>query len=200
MASQKLPVSFYRRPDVARLARELIGKVICTKIKDQPITSGIIVETEAYCGRDDKACHANNDTRTDRTETMYQAGGIAYIYLCYGIHHLLNVVTNVKGMADAVLIRAIQPLQGVSVMQQRRNSTGATLTGGPGRLTQALDITTDFDGIDLRGDKVWIEDRGITFSDEELIATTRVGVDYAGDDAQLPWRFYPADNKWVSKK
>lgn len=202
MANQKLPASFYRRSDVVPLARELIGKVICTKTKNKPITSGIIVETEAYCGRDDKACHANNGTRTDRTKTMYQPGGIAYIYLCYGIHHLINVVTNVEGMADAILIRAIQPIQGVPIMQQRRNNnnTNARLTGGPGRLTQALDITTDFDGIDLRGDKIWIEDRGISFSDEELIATTRVGVDYAGDDAQLPWRFYPAGNKWVSQK
>lgn len=202
MSDQKLSPSFYRRPDVVSIARDLVGKVLCTQIGNAPLTSGIITETEAYCGREDKACHANNNTRTDRTETMYQPGGIAYIYLCYGIHHLFNVVTNVEGMADAVLIRAIQPLDGKDVMLERRGKQNVkpTLTAGPGRLTQALGITTDWDGTILTENRIWIEDRAIGLSAAPFIATERVGVDYADEDAKLPWRFYPQNSSWVSKK
>lgn len=162
----------------------------------------MITETEAYCGRGDKACHANNGTRTDRTETMYQAGGISYIYLCYGIHHLFNVVTNVEDKADAVLIRAIQPIDGKKMMLERRNMHEVTpsLTAGPGRLTQALGITTDLDGTTLTENTIWIEDREIDYSLSSLVATKRVGVDYADEDAKLPWRFYPQSCKWISKK
>jgi DNA-3-methyladenine glycosylase len=201
MSNRKLPLSFYRQQDVVSIARELVGKVLCTQINGRPVTSGIITETEAYCGRGDKACHANNGTRTDRTETMYQAGGIAYIYLCYGIHHLFNVVTNVENKADAVLIRAIQPLDGKKEMLQRRNkqNINPALTAGPGRLSQALGITTDFDGTILKENTIWIEDRQIG-SGSSLVATERVGVDYAGEDAKLPWRFYPQESDWVSRK
>lgn len=181
------------------VARQLVGKVLCTRIGGT-LTSGIITETEAYCGRGDKACHANNGTRTERTETMYRSGGIAYIYLCYGIHHLFNVVTNVQDKADAVLIRAVKPLDGKETMMSRRSSqkTEPALTAGPGRLTQALGITTQLDGISLSGDTIWIEDRGIDFSGDSLTATKRIGVDYAGKDANLKWRFYPAESNWVS--
>lgn len=201
MKPTKLPLSFYKQSDVIAVARQLVGKVICTRIGNVT-TSGIITETEAYCGRGDKACHANNGTRTKRTETMYQAGGVAYVYLCYGIHHLFNVVTNVEDKADAVLIRAIKPLDGTEKMKDRRNMKKAnpSLTAGPGRLTQALNITTDFDRTNLFGSSIWIEDRGHHFADDDLIATTRVGVDYAGSDAELPWRFYPKNSKWVSVK
>lgn len=202
MCNQKLSLSFYQKQDVVSIARKLVGKVLCTQIGDDPLTSGIITETEAYCGRGDKACHANDGTRTDRTETMYQAGGIAYIYLCYGIHHLFNVVTNIENKADAVLIRAIQPLDGINEMLQRRDKQDVNplLTAGPGRLTQALGITTHLDRTTLTGDTIWIEDREIDFSLSSLLATERVGVDYAGEDAKLPWRFYPQESKWVSQK
>lgn len=202
MTNCKLPASFYRQENVVSIARQLVGKVLCTRIGDAPLTSGIITESEAYCGRGDKACHANDGTRTDRTETMYQPGGIAYIYLCYGIHHLFNVVTNVEDQADAILIRAIEPLDGKEIMLERRSSqkVSSALTAGPGRLTQALGITTILDDTSLTGDVIWIEDRNIKFSEDDLIATQRVGVDYAGEDAQLPWRFYPSKNKWVSRK
>jgi len=201
MPSVKLTTSFYQQDDVVLVAEQLLGKVLCTSF-DNTITSGIITETEAYCGRGDKACHANNDTRTARTETMYHPGGIAYIYLCYGIHHLFNVVTNVQDKADAVLIRAIQPLDGKQLMLRRRNADeiNPALTSGPGRLTQALDITTDYDGIDLTENTIWIEDRGITFSKDELVATPRVGVSYAEEDATLPWRFYPKTSQWKSQQ
>jgi len=201
MSNAKLSPSFYQRQDVVTIAQELVGKVLCTQINGEPVTSGIITETEAYCGRGDKACHANNGTRTDRTETMYQAGGIAYIYLCYGIHHLFNVVTNVENKADAVLIRAIQPLDGKKEMLQRRNkqNINPALTAGPGRLSQALGITTDFDGTVLKENTIWIEDRQLG-SGSSLVATERIGVDYAGEDAKLPWRFYPQESNWVSQK
>ncbi len=202
MSYTKLSPSFYRRQDVVSIAQELVGKVLCTQLDNAPLTSGIITETEAYCGRGDKACHANNETRTNRTETMYQAGGISYIYLCYGIHHLFNVVTNVEDKADAILIRAIQPIDGKKMMLQRRDmqNVNPSLTAGPGRLTQALGISTDLDGTVLTENSIWIEDRNIDFSTPSLIATKRVGVDYAGEDAKLPWRFYPQKSIWVSKK
>lgn len=202
MGNHKLSVSFYRQSDVVDIARQLIGKVLCTQIGDSDLTSGLIVEAEAYCGRGDKACHANNGTRTQRTETMYQPGGIAYVYLCYGIHHLFNVVTDVQDKADAVLIRAIEPLEGKKLMMERRSSQkiGPTLTAGPGRLTQALGITTDFDTADLTGNTIWIEDRGNIISKDEVVAAKRVGVDYAGADADRPWRFYLRKNNWISQK
>lgn len=117
---RKLPRNFYLKDDVVALSKALLGKVLCTQIEEEPLTSGIIVETEAYCGRNDKACHANNGLRTGRTEVMYQPGGLAYIYLCYGIHHLFNVVTNVKDKADAILIRAIEPVDGKETILYRR--------------------------------------------------------------------------------
>lgn len=197
----KLPHSFYRRPDVVQISRELLGHVLCTKFPGQPLTSGIITETEAYCGRNDKACHANDGLRTKRTEVMYRAGGVGYVYLCYGIHHLFNVVTNVENRADAILVRAIQPLDGIETMLRRRNaeSLSPAVSAGPGRLTQALAIKTDHTGSDLTGDTIWIEDRGHTLQDSEISASRRIGVDYAGEHAERPWRFFPNQSKWVSK-
>lgn len=202
MPNKKLSLSFYQQDDVVAIAKQLVGKVLCTQIGGAPLTSGIITETEAYCGRGDKACHANNGTRTQRTETMYQTGGIAYIYLCYGIHHLFNIVTNIEGKADAILIRAIKPVDGKETMLKRRNAEKiqSSLTAGPGRLTQALGITTSFDGTSLSGSTIWLEDRGYMFSDNQLTAKKRIGVDYADKDAQLPWRFYPKRSRWVSQK
>lgn len=196
----KLPLNFYQRGDVVQISRELLGKVLCTNINGR-FTSGMITETEAYCGRGDKACHANDGTRTKRTEIMYRSGGNAYVYLCYGIHHLFNVVTNQKGLADAILIRAIEPLDGINAMLERRGfeKNEPKLTAGPGRMTQALGITTnEHYGTDLQGDTIWIEDRKISMPDHQIVATTRIGVDYAGEDAKLPWRFIIKENKWVS--
>lgn len=202
MSGQKLPLSFYRQSDVVQLSRQLVGMVLCTQTGDAPVTSGLITETEAYSGRDDKASHAYNGRRTQRTETMYKAGGIAYVYLCYGIHHLFNIVTHRENKADAVLVRAVKPLEGKKTMMIRRNAPriSPSVTAGPGRLSQALNITTDHDGTDLTGNTIWIEDRGLSFTDHEIVATTRVGVDYAGEDAQLPWRYYLRGNSWVSLK
>jgi len=196
----KLTRDFYIRPDVVTISRELLGKFVVTRIGNQ-LTSGMIVETEAYCGRDDKACHANNGRRTKRTEIMFAEGGRAYVYLCYGIHHLFNVTTNVDGLADAILIRAVQPVDGVDLMLARRNKPEIKpdLTSGPGALAQALGITTSLYGQDLLDDTIWIEHRSFAVEKDQIIAGKRIGVDYAGEDALKPWRFVLRDSPCVSK-
>ncbi len=195
---EKLPESFYLRPDVVEVARDLIGKCLFTNI-DGIITAAKIVETEAYCGRNDRACHAFGK-RTRRTETMYQSGGIAYVYVCYGIHHLFNVVTNRHDLADAVLIRAVEPIIGIETMRARRSKIKLEqLTSGPGILSQALGITTQLDRSNLEGDAIWIaNDRNQ--GSVEIEIDRRVGVDYARDDAFLPWRFMQKASKYVSIK
>src|SRR5699024_7317242 len=200
MSIHKLSSSYYQQPDVAKIAQSLLGMVLCTRINEQPLTSGIITETEAYCGRGDKASHANGGLRTARTETMYGAGGSGYIYLCYGIHHLFNVVTNKKDRKDVVLIRALKPMDGTPAILKRRIAEAVTpgLTGGPGRLTQAMAVTTELDGIDLSGNTAWIADRGIGLPEDQITATPRIGVDYAGADAQRPWRCYQSGSRWIS--
>lgn len=196
---RKLPQSFYLRDDVVQISRELLGKYLCTQANGV-ITGGMIVETEAYRAYGDKACHANQDNRTDRTEIMFAEGGHAYVYLCYGIHHLFNVVTNQRDTADAILVRAIQPVDGIDTMLQRRGRTQSdrNLTGGPGRLTEALAITTQNYGAKLTGNRIWIEDRDTTIADDSIIASPRVGVDYAGEDALKPWRFRIDGNRYTS--
>lgn len=182
-----LPHSFYRRPDVTAVARDLLGKVLATHM-DHTYAAGIITETEAYAGETDRASHAYGGKVTERIRVMYGPGGFAYIYLCYGIHHLFNVVTDRQGIAHAVLVRAIQPLEGHQEMLRRRGGTKLT-TGGPGTLTQALGIRTEHNGADLSGPMIRIEDRGIRVRDEDVQTGPRVGVDYAGPDALLPYRF-----------
>ena len=186
----KLAAEFFLRDDVVKISRELLGKVLCTRIDGQ-LTQAIITETEAYAGITDKASHAYGDRRTKRTETMYQSGGIAYVYLCYGIHHLFNVVTNVKDIPHAVLIRAGRPLVGIDTMRMRRNKMQPVrdLLGGPGSVAQALGITTLLTGISLLEDQIWIEDQQIDVPDSKVAVGPRVGVDYAAEDALRPYRF-----------
>lgn len=184
-----LSQDFYRRSDVVEISRELIGKVLCTFF-DGTLTAGMISETEAYCGRNDKACHANDGTRTPRTEIMYGPPGRSYVYLCYGIHHLFNVVTNQRELADAVLVRGIRPLDGVSLMKERRGfDSTKNMCNGPGKLTQALGIRTSMSGCSLMEPPVWIEDRKLSVDADRIEATTRIGVDYAGSHALRKWRF-----------
>ncbi|MFP8487608.1 DNA-3-methyladenine glycosylase [Gracilimonas sp. Q87] len=199
--SKKLPRTFYERDEVVQISRELIGKFLCTNINGIQ-TAGMIVETEAYNGRTDRACHAFPDVRTSRTETLYGPPGKAYVYLCYGIHHLFNVVTNSEGLADAILVRAIKPISGIDEMLERRNKNKveATVSNGPGKLSQALGINTRHDKKDLQSNEIWIEDRNIEIVENQIISGTRIGVDYAGEDAKLPWRFCLKDSKWISKK
>ncbi len=199
---QKLPVSYYEQTDVVQIAKDLIGKRIVSNVNDN-LTSGIITETEAYRGYDDKACHAHLGKSTDRTKVMYESGGLAYVYLCYGIHNLFNIITNIDGIADAVLIRAVEPVDGIEVMLERRNKgkLDKTLTSGPGNFSKAFGLDNSHYGADLTGDEVWIEkDDLIRFRESEITTTTRVGIDYAGEDKHLPWRFYLNSSKFISKK
>jgi DNA-3-methyladenine glycosylase len=161
----------------------------------------MIVETEAYTGEGDKAAHVYGGKRTKRTETMYGEAGHAYIYLCYGMHHLLNVVTNAKNVPHAVLIRALAPLEGIGLMMERRHKTkqDPSLTRGPGSLCQALGIHYGQNGASLLGDLIWIEDRGISIPKDQIESGPRIGVAYAQEDALLPYRFWIKGNPHVSK-
>lgn len=199
MSAGKLEESFYSGNDPVPIAKALLGKVLCTNF-DGVLTSGIIVETEAYNGRTDKACHSYIHGKTERTKIMFGRPGIAYVYLCYGIHHLFNVVTNAEDYADAVLIRGIEPLDGVDTILKRRGKSKLerSVGGGPGIVSQALGITTKNYGEDLHGDLIWIENREITVSPSEIISSPRIGVDYAGEHAKLPWRFRIKGNKFTS--
>ncbi|TXK26421.1 DNA-3-methyladenine glycosylase [Pontibacter qinzhouensis] len=201
MTGEKLPLSFYTRPNVVQVAQDLLGKYLFTNIGGM-VTGGIIVETEAYSGENDRACHAHLNRRTQRTEIMYHQGGVAYVYLVYGIYHLFNIITNEAGKADAVLIRAIEPTHGLEEMQLRRNMpvVKPNLTAGPGVMSIALGINKKHYGTNLTGDTIWIEDRGRQVSPESMAIGPRIGIDYAGDDALLPWRFWLKGNKWVSRK
>ena len=198
----RLQSAFYLREDVVQISKDLLGKYLVTNFDNQ-MTVGKIVETEAYRAPDDKACHAYNNKRTKRTETMFEAGGIAYVYLCYGIHHLFNVVTAPKDMAHAVLIRGIEPIENVDVMLQRRGFSKLknNLTAGPGTLTKALGISTVHTGVNFLDKKspIWIEDRGEDVLEKNIITSPRVGVGYAEECALWDWRFRVKDSKWTSK-
>jgi DNA-3-methyladenine glycosylase len=193
----KLPDTFYNRRNVTTIARQLLGKVLVTKI-NRRITSGIIVETEAYSDRE-RGSHAYNGI-TKRNEVMFGSSGRAYVYLCYGVHEMFNVVTNDKGKADAILIRALEPLHGIEVMLKRMNKNSpARITSGPGKLTKAMGIDRKLNGRSLCENVIWIEDDGLKITSPEIVSSPRIGIDYAGDDALLPWRFTIRGNKWVSK-
>jgi DNA-3-methyladenine glycosylase len=196
----KLAYSFYQNTDVNDLAVQLLGKVLFTRI-DGELTAGVIVETEAYKGIEDKASHAYGGRFTNRTQVMYEEGGLSYVYLCYGIHHLFNVVTATKGTPHAVLIRGIEPVQGIDIMLRRRNMAilKPNITAGPGALSKAMGIDKGLNAKNLLGDEIWIEDNGIVFPGDQIVSSARVGVDYAEDHALLPWRYYIRGNKFVSK-
>ena len=194
--NKKLDRKFYQRGEVEEIARDLIGKHLFTQINNKK-TGGIIVETEAYCGATDRASHAYPNKFTERTSIMFEPGGLVYVYLCYGIHKLFNIVTNQAGRADAILVRAIEPKFGIDTMGERRNipEGSISLTSGPGKLTQALGIELSHYGLPLDGNIIWVEDNGL---DVEIRTSKRIGVDYAGKDALLLWRFFARDNPWLS--
>jgi DNA-3-methyladenine glycosylase len=195
----KLSESFYQQKNVVKIARELLGKGLFTAI-DGVVTGGIIVETEAYSWKE-RGCHAFGAKKTARNSIMFEKGGYSYVYLCYGMHHLVNVVTNVEGVADAVLIRALEPIAGVPEMKLRRGKlvNDFHLTSGPGKLTKALGIDRKFNGKSLLNDEIWVEDLGNKIAGKNIEASPRIGIDYAGDDALLPWRFTIRENKWISR-
>lgn len=194
----KLEESFYQHTDVTRVAKALLGKVLYTRVSGQ-LASGMIVETEAY-SHVEKGCHAYLNRMTKRNEVMFNAGGYSYVYLCYGIHNLFNVVTGLPGTGDAVLIRALEPIGGLKIMQARMGtSTIRRITSGPGKLTKALGIDRTFNGKHLTGSDIWIGDEGIKVKKQDIVASPRIGIDYAGKDAELPWRYVIDGNVWVSR-
>lgn len=196
----KLEKKFYLREDVFKISRELIGKYLFTQIGNDEITGGMIVEAEAYAGIIDKASHAYGERRTERTKIMYHHGGVSYVYLCYGIHSMFNVITNKTDIPHAILIRAIQPTHGLKTILKRRKMTKLqrSTAGGPGMLTMAMGITLKHDGLDLTGDTIWIEDFGEKTKKLNIIESPRVGVGYAEEFAEKPWRFRIKDNPWTS--
>jgi DNA-3-methyladenine glycosylase len=186
----KLKKSFYQRDDVVGIARELLGKYLFTKFNNQ-LTGGIITETEAYIALTDRASHSFGGRRTARNEHMYAGPGTAYVYICYGMHHLFNVVTNKKEIPDAVLIRAIHPTHGIKTMLKRRGmeEVKKNLSGGPGTVGVALGINKIHSGLDLLADKIWIEDRNYVVDPAKIIVSKRIGVEGAGEAAHYPFRF-----------
>jgi DNA-3-methyladenine glycosylase len=198
---KKLSLDFYKRTNVLEVAQELLGKILVTN-QNGIVTSGRIVEVEAYNGTIDKASHAFGGRRTNRNEIMYANGGVAYVYLCYGIHHLFNVVTHTKETPHAILIRALEPVKGIDEMLKRagKKKLDNTLTRGPGNLSKALGITTLRTGISLLGKELFIGDDGFEYTKNEIVASPRIGVDYAGKDALLLYRFFIKGNPFVSGK
>jgi DNA-3-methyladenine glycosylase len=199
---QILRRDFYTRADTLRVARELLGKRLVVPSKAGERVSGRVVETEAYLGAEDRAAHSYGGRRTRRTETMFGAGGRAYVFFVYGMHHQFNVVTGPEGLPHVVLVRAVEPEEGMELMKERRPvSQARELTNGPGKLCRALGIDLTFDGEDLTtGKRVWLEETGVKFKPEEIASGPRVGVDYAAEDALKPWRFWVKGNEYVSRK
>lgn len=196
---KKLPIQFYKRADVVLIAKELIGKIIVTSFNGLT-TSGRIVETEAYIGLTDRASHSFGGKRTARNEHMYAGPGTAYVYICYGMHHLFNVVTNAKNIPDAILIRAVEPLAGTGTMLERsgKEKVDSSLTRGPGNVARALGISKGHSGINLLQDEVYIADDGFVVEESLIGISKRIGIEGAGDAVLKPYRFYMKGNRFVS--
>ena len=196
----KLPQRFFQREDVLQIAIELLGKDLYTNIGGQ-LCGGKIVETEAYRGPDDRGSHAYNGRRTPRNEMMYQEGGLVYMYICYGIHDMLNIVSGKKGMSHAILIRALEPHTGIDIMRERRKifNKDQRLCQGPGALARAMGLNKAHNGIDLQDDVVWITDTGKKYSADEILASPRIGMNFEGPYKLIPWRFYLKGNPYVSR-
>ena len=200
MNHRTLPRQFYTRANVLTVARQLLGQRLVVPARDGTRVSGIIVETEAYRGPQDRASHTYGGRRTQRTETMYQIGGTAYVYFVYGMYYQFNVVTNAAEIPHAVLVRALEPVEGIELMRQRRpGQPDHTLTNGPGKLCLALGIDRSFDRADLLGDRVWIEEGEGRIAASAIASGPRIGVEYAEDWAEKPWRFWIRNNPFVSR-
>ena len=197
---KKLTIDFYDREDVVKIAKELLGKILVTKF-DGILTSGRICETEAYIAINDKASHSYNGKRTERNEHMYATAGTSYVYICYGMHHLFNVVTNKKDVPDAVLIRAVEPIKGIEDMLIRtgKKTLDNTLTKGPGNVGKALGISKQHSGLNLLKNEIYVADDGFKLDEKQIGISKRIGIDGAGIvSAALPYRFYIKGNKFVS--
>ncbi|WP_291571218.1 DNA-3-methyladenine glycosylase [Clostridium sp. UBA4548] len=201
----KLNISFYRR-DTLLVAKELLGKKLVHKINGK-ILSGVIVETEAYMGIQDKAAHSYGGRKTERTKVMFEAGGVSYIYFIYGLYYCFNVVTAEEGIPQAVLIRALQPVEGIedmALLRVNKNIKELTkkqiinIANGPAKLCSALKLDKTLNAVNLTSDILYIED--VNYNNFEIVETTRIGIDYAEEAKDYPWRFYIKDNPYISKK
>ena len=197
---EKLPREFYLRDDTLEIARDLLGKILVVPTETGERVSGMIVETEAYLGAIDKAAHSYGNRRTPRTEMMFAEGGTVYIFFIYGMYFQFNVVAGKVDSPHAVLIRAVEPREGIEIMRERRGRMkDANLTSGPGKLCIAFDIDKTFNGADLLGERVWMEE-GKPVSAAQIASGKRIGIDYAQEFAEKPWRFWMKDNLFVSRK
>ena len=195
----KLPEEFYRSANTARVARELLGKLLVVPDERGRRVSGMIVEVEAYIGVDDRAAHSHGGRRTARNEVMYGEGGHVYVFFIYGMYYQLNFVTGRSDHPHAVLVRGIEPVEGVEIMRERRGRMkDKNLTSGPGKLAIAFGVTRELNGEVLTGDRIWLEEHR-KFAKKEIEAGKRIGVDYAGPDAELPLRFWVKGNEFVSR-
>lgn len=200
--SNLLSKEFYLDEDILKISKSLLGKIIYTQIEDK-ICAAKIVETEAYKAPEDKASHAYANKKTNRTEVMFEEGGIIYMYLCYGLHQMLNIVTGPKGTAHATLIRAVEPITNIELMRTRRKHPKSDLNigSGPGKVGQAMGLKLMHNGSSLltREHLIWIEDHGLIIPDQQIICSPRVGIAYAEEYAMYPWRFRILDSKFTSK-
>ncbi|HEV2704545.1 MAG TPA: DNA-3-methyladenine glycosylase [Pyrinomonadaceae bacterium] len=200
-ARRKLSRAFYTRRDALAAARDLLGKRLVVAAPDGSRVAGLIVETEAYMGAEDKASHAYGNRRTGRTESMYAEGGRAYVYFIYGMYYQFNVVVNRREVPHAVLVRAVEPTEGLAWMLRRRPvRRERDLTNGPGKLCAAFGLDRSYDRADLCGERVWIEDARRAFNADEIAAGARIGIDYAEEFAETPWRFWVRDSPFVSRR
>lgn len=200
MTNRKLPREFYTRSNVLTVARDLLGKLLVVPTEDGRRVSGMIVETEAYRGPEDRASHAFGGRRTKRTETMYHEGGVAYVYFVYGMYYQFNVVCNLADIPHAILVRALEPVEGIELMRERRRQhPDHNLTNGPGKLCIALNIDRALNAADLMGDRVWLEEFQ-SISPRRIAKGPRIGIDYAQEWIDKPWRFWIKDNSYVSRR
>jgi len=196
---QKLPREFYLSTNTAKIARDLLGKLLVVPDETGRRVSGMIVEVEAYLGKADRAAHSFGGRRTARNEVMYGGGGHVYVFFVYGMYYQLNVVTGPVEHPHAILIRGIEPVEGIEVMRERRGEMKETnLTSGPGKLSIAFGVTRDLNGADLTDDRIWLEEYR-SFSKKQIEIGKRIGIDYAGEDAEKPLRFWVKENPFVSK-
>ncbi|HLA94858.1 MAG TPA: DNA-3-methyladenine glycosylase [Pyrinomonadaceae bacterium] len=197
---KKLSRKFYLGEDTIQIARDLLGKILVVPDRNGRRISGVIVETEAYCGVTDRAAHSYGGRRTPRNEATYLKGGHAYVFFIYGMYFQLNVVTGPADHPYVVLIRAVEPVEGIEIMRTRRGPMkDKNLTSGPGKLCIAFGIDRSVNGADLLGDKIWLEESRSVFSNDEIATGKRIGIDYAAEDAEKPWRVWVKGNEFVSR-
>ncbi len=196
---KKLPRAFYLG-DTVSIARALLGCVLWRRLDHGELLAARIVETEAYLGANDLASHARRGLRSPRNESMYLEGGHAYVYFTYGMHWCMNVVTQEADIAEAVLLRAAEPVRGVDVMRERRPKAKKDhdLMNGPGKICMALDIDRRLDGASLRGDQLWLTARDVEIAENDIAVSPRIGIDNSGDAAAWPLRFFVRGNRHVS--